>query len=130
MAEQLIIYQKFYDLVVWLYPVINRIPKSHRLVLGKHLEELCISILLLLIKANKARGQIRITLQSNISDEMDCLRILIRLTKDLKFMSVKQYAMAAEKLNEIGRILSGWIKPQETIEVKKEVKQQKQPTLL
>ena len=70
MAEQLIIYQKFYDLVVWLIPVINKIPKSHRLVLGKHLEELCILILLLLVKANKSKGQTRAVLQLNISDDL------------------------------------------------------------
>ena len=110
MSGQLIIYQKFYDLVVWLYPVINRIPKSHRLILGKHLEELCISLLLLIIKANKARSHARIELQSTISDELDCLRILIRLTKDLRFMSVKQYTLAAEKVNEIGRMLASWMK--------------------
>lgn len=113
MTEQLIIYQKFYDLVVWLVPVINRIPKNHRLVLGKHQEELCITILLLLIKANKARGQARAAIQADISDELDCLRILIRLNKDLRFMSVKQYALAAEKLNEIGRIMSGWVQSNE-----------------
>lgn len=121
MAEQLIIYQKFYDLVVWLFPVINRIPKNHRLVLGKHMEELCITILLLLIKANKSRGQARIAMQFNISDELDCLRILIRLNKDLRFMSIKQYSLAAEKLNEVGRIMSGWV---QSNEAKKEVSQQ------
>lgn len=110
MAEQLIIYQKFYDLVVWLIPVINKIPKSHRLVLGKHMEELCILILLLLVKANKSTGQTRTAMQINISDELDSLRILIRLNKDLRFMSIKQYSSAAEKLNEIGRMLSGWMK--------------------
>jgi len=41
------------------------------------------------IKANKARGQSRLPLQLQVSDELDCLRILVRLTKDLRFMSVK-----------------------------------------
>lgn len=120
MSGQLIIYQKFYDLVVWMFPVINRIPKNHRLILGRHLEELCITILLSLIKANKSRGQIRTILQFNISDELDSLRILVRLNKDLRFMSVKQYTFAAEKLNELGRMMSGWVKHQE---VQKDIQQ-------
>lgn len=110
MAEQLLIYQKLYDTILWLYPCINRIPKSHRLVLGRHIEQLSITLLLLVIKANKTRGQERFTLQEQISDELDCLRILIRLTKDLRFMSVKQYAFAADKLNELGRMMTGWVK--------------------
>jgi len=110
MLERLFIFQKTYDLLLWLYPVINRIPKSHRLVLGRNLEELAISLLLLIIKANKARGNTRTALQLKISDDLDCLRILIRLTKDLRFMSIKQYAMGAEKINEISRMLSAWMK--------------------
>jgi len=110
MCEKLLIFQKTYDFLLWLYPIINRIPKSHRLVLGRHLEELAISLLFLVIKANKARGQNRLPIQLQVSDELDCLRILIRLTKDLRFMSVKQYTTGAEKINEIGRMLSAWMK--------------------
>ena len=45
MSEKLLIFQKSYDLALWLYPTINRIPKSHRLVLGRHLEELLLRFL-------------------------------------------------------------------------------------
>jgi hypothetical protein len=110
MCEKLLIFQKTYDFLLWLYPIINRIPKSHRLVLGRHLEELAISLLIFVVKANKARGQSRLSLQLQVSDELDCLRILVRLTKDLRFMSVKQYTTGAEKINEIGRMLSAWMK--------------------
>lgn len=110
MCEKLLIFQKTYDLLLWLYPVINRIPKSHRLVLGKELEQLGITLLVTMIKANKARGTTRTTLQLQISDDLDSIRILIRLTKDLKLMSIKQYAMGAERINEIGRMLTAWMK--------------------
>lgn len=110
MAGQLLIYQKIYDLVLWLYPAINRIPKSHRLVLGRYLEEVSIQILVLVIKANKKRDKERVSLREKISEMLDILRILIRLTKDRKFMSIKQYVFAVEKINEIGRMLNAWMK--------------------
>ena len=110
MYEKLLIFQKTYDLLLWLYPIINRIPKSHRLVLGRSLEELALSLLILIIKANKARGHARTSLQLQISDDLDSLRILIRLTKDLRFMSIRQYTIGAEKTNEIGRMLNSWMK--------------------
>jgi len=110
MQEKLLIFQRTYDFLLLLYPVINRIPKSHRLVLGRNLEEIGISLLVFIIKANKVRGRPRTELQLTISDNLDSLRILIRLTKDLKFMSIKQYMLAAEKMNEIGRMLYSWMK--------------------
>jgi len=108
MPGQLIIFQKLYDLVVEMYPIINRIPKSHRMVLGKHLEDNCIVLLLLVTKANQAKDTNRRVLQDQICDNLESLRILIRLTKDLKFLSINQYALLEGKLNEIGKMLYCW----------------------
>lgn len=110
MENKLILFQKLYDLVLWLYPLVNRFPKHQRSVLGRQIEELAIAMLLTIVSANKAKGTKRQRLQQTLSDELDSLRILIRLAKDLRFMSVKQYAYCAEKLNEVGKILSGWSK--------------------
>ena len=113
--EKLVIFQKIYDFLLWLYPLVNKIPKSHRLVLGRIIEEEGIKILLLSIQANKIRDETRKIVQIQISDELDKLRILIRLTKDLRFMSITQYQHAAEKINEIGKILYGWMNPKKTV---------------
>ncbi|MBW7944563.1 diversity-generating retroelement protein Avd [Patescibacteria group bacterium] len=110
MSEQLLIYQKSYDLIVHLYPLVNRIPKFHKQVLGREIEHTSVVLLTLILKANNARGPDRHRLQERISEQLDCLRILVRLTKDLKFMSVKQYTTTAERINEIGKMLSGWMK--------------------
>jgi hypothetical protein len=107
-SEKLLIFQKTYDFILWFYPIINRIPKSHRLILGRQMEELAISLLILVIRANKTKDQDRLILQLKISDDLDCLRILVRLTKDLHFMSILQYQHTAERLNEIGKMLYGW----------------------
>ncbi len=109
-AEKLIVFQKSYDFLLWLYPLINRIPKHHRTVLGRQIEELGISILLHVLSSNIAQGAKRKALQLLISEELDKMRILLRLCKDLRFISIKQYMYAAERVNEIGKILSGWMR--------------------
>jgi hypothetical protein len=108
MTEQLILFQKLYDLVIAMYPVINHIPKSHRMVLGRHLEDSCIVLLLLVVKANKTKDANRKLLQDKISDDLDSLRIMVRLIKDLRFLSIKQYANLVERLNEIGKMVYCW----------------------
>lgn len=111
MAEQFLIFQKIYDLIISLYPIINHIPKSHRMVLGKNLEETSILLLTQVLKANKAVGYPRKVLQGQISEEVDSLRILVRLAKDLHFLSIKQYTDLCEKINEIGKMVYCWSKP-------------------
>ena len=109
-ADNLIIFQKTYNFIKEIYPVINNFPKSHRQVLGKYIEEICIQLLIQIIKANKLRDIQRLRLQDNISDQLDSLRILIRLSKDLKFISIKGYLKLEEKLNEISKMIYGWSK--------------------
>ncbi|MBI2325850.1 diversity-generating retroelement protein Avd [Candidatus Collierbacteria bacterium] len=107
--EKFILHQKTYDFILYLYPIINRLPKNHRLILGRKLEELALDLLMSLMKANKAREEKRKRLQLETSDTLDYLRIVLRLAKDTRLISVKQYAHSAEKLNEIGRMLSSWM---------------------
>lgn len=107
--EKFVLHQKIYDFTLWIYPLINRLPKNHRLILGRKLEELTLSLLLSLMKANKARGSERKQLQNESSDTLDYLRIMLRLSKDTRMVSVKQYLVSVELLNEIGRMLTSWI---------------------
>ncbi|MDD2647095.1 MAG: diversity-generating retroelement protein Avd [Patescibacteria group bacterium] len=108
MLQSLPIFQKIYDLILWLHPVINKFPKSQRFVLGQQIENTILEVLKTIIQANAERNKTAYLKQASI--DLDKLRILIRLSKDLKFVSLKQYSLTAEKINEIGKMLGGWLK--------------------
>lgn len=108
MFEQLPIFEKTYQIIRWLYPTINKFPKSQRFVLGQQIENSALSILTGIIAANGERD--KVPALKRVSASLDTLRILIRLSKDLEFISVKQYVFAAERVNEIGKMLGGWMK--------------------
>jgi four helix bundle protein len=108
MFEQLPIFEKTYKLILWLYPTINKFPKSQRFVLGQQIENTALSILSGIIFANGERD--KLPALKRVSALLDTLRILIRLAKDLEFISVRQYAFSAERVNEVGKMLGGWIK--------------------
>ncbi|OGM90604.1 hypothetical protein A2755_03555 [Candidatus Wolfebacteria bacterium RIFCSPHIGHO2_01_FULL_48_22] len=108
MLQNLVIYQKTYDLLLWLYPVVNKFPKSQRFVLGQHIENKALDLLQLLIRAQAAMD--KKTYLRGISIALDELRTLVRLAKDLKFMQLKQYEQAADRLNEIAKLLCGLMK--------------------
>ena len=42
--------------------------------------------------------------------KIDVLRVLIRLAKEIKALDNKKYLISQECLDEIGRMLGGWIK--------------------
>lgn len=108
MFQDLVIFQKIYDLILWMYPLINKFPKKQRFVLGQQLENTLLGILKGIIQANQERDKSIILKQ--VSIELDKIRILYRLAKDLTFISIRQYQLGAEKINEVGKILGGWIK--------------------
>jgi four helix bundle protein len=108
MLDDLIIYQKTYDLILWFFPIINKFPKKQRFVLGQQIENELLEIIKDIISANNERNKTEIL--KRISVRLDTLRILVRLAKDLRFFSIKHYENAAVKINEIGKLLSGWMK--------------------
>jgi len=108
MFQNLKIFEKTYELILWIYPAVNRFPKTQRFVLGQQVENTVLNLLKLIIQANAERNKLPYLKQLSI--ELDKLRILVRLSKDLRFLSIKQYEFAVNKINEIGKMLGGWIK--------------------
>lgn len=102
------IFEKTYELLLWLFPHINKFPKHQRYVLGQQLQNTALTLLLGIVWANQMPVKLPHLLE--MSRELDKLRILLRLAKDLRFISIRQYQFAAELCNEVGRMLGGWIK--------------------
>lgn len=106
--NDLVIFQKTYDLILWSYPVINQFPKNQRFVLGQQIENILVGTLKKMIHANKERGEKRMEIIKEISINIDELFILFRLSKDLRMMSIKRYGISAEKINEVAKLFGGW----------------------
>ena len=106
--NNLIIYQKIYDLVLYTFPIIGRFPKSQKFVLGQQIENCLLEIGKLIIYANKLKDK-KFKLYE-IDIELEKLRFLIRLAKDLKFISIDRYGNFCKLVDEVGRLLGGWLK--------------------
>lgn len=109
MISDLIVFQKTYDFLLWVKPTVQRFAKVHKYSLGVELERETIQLLRQIIQANMCRAD----KHQRIADciiRYETIKIYIRLSKDFKLLSVKQYEYSATKLNEIGRLLGGWYK--------------------
>jgi len=102
------IFQKVYDLILWSHPIISRFPKNERFVLGQRMEKLLMDILNNVLIINKEIEEEKQKQMKDLSHNLDKLMIMWRLSKDLKFTSIKRYGFVAEKINEIGKMITGW----------------------
>ena len=107
-ATELIVITKTYDLIVWVVNHTSRFPRHHRHVLGVRIEQVLYDILELLIEAKYSK-QRRSPLETT-NRKLETLRFLLRLAKDLKCLELSSYGFGAKAVDEIGRLVGGWLR--------------------
>ena len=100
--------EKMYPFMLWLIPTVGKFPRSQKFALGDRIQSTALDVLEGLIEASYRRDRQQLLVQVNRGVEK--LRILIRLASDLRCMDVRRYEFAARALDEIGRMVGGWIK--------------------
>lgn len=104
------IVQKVYDFYRELYQICAQIPKPDRYTLGEKIEKTTLDMLEDLISASHKIKQEKMDYLSKAATKLDLLKLLLRLGEDTKAIPIKRYLILIEKLQEIGRMLGGWIK--------------------
>ena len=102
------IFVKYYDLMLWLIPRTLAFPKSQRGVLARQIQGELFRTHEMLVEAG-THDQPRPFL-SEVDRGLTRLRAYLRLSRDLRLLSVGQYEHAARLVAEVGRLLGGWIK--------------------
>ena len=110
--RDLLIYQKYMDLVEHSYGMIRKFPKSEKFSLAAHIKDSMFDTLRYILRANKIYGNTnrRLDLLNTIDAEIQLQKIFVRIAHSNKYISSKQYMNWSKMLDEIGRILGGWIK--------------------
>ena len=104
------IIQKCYDLITWYIPILNRLPRDHRFMLGERIIAGLYTLLEELILARYATDKLARLQQLN--GKLDILRYQTRLLLDFQLISSARFEFAASAINEIGKDLGGWIRQQ------------------
>ncbi len=106
--EELPIIRSWYEFSVWLIPKTAKFPREHRFSLGDRIERLMYEVLELLIRARFSKP--RRPLLEKVNVELEILRFQLRMAKDLTCLPVKSWGQAAEKINEVGKQVGGWMR--------------------
>ena len=101
---------KLYDVISWLLGRVEKFPRSQKFTLGDRIVNLALDMLELLIEATYTRDRLPLLRKANV--QLEKLRFLIRLCHDFKLLSAKQYAYISNEINEVGKLIGGWIRSQ------------------
>jgi hypothetical protein len=115
--QDLPIIQKTYDLIKWYVPILNRLPRDHRFLLGNRIITSLYELLETLITVRYQRQKLAQLIALN--SKLDILRHQTRLLLDFELIPAHRYQYAGQLINAIGTDLGGWIKQQ---------RQREQPT--
>ncbi len=105
------IFVKTYDFLLWLIPTTLKFPKSQRFLLAERLSKMALDFYDLILEA--ALEPERQTERLNEADKaLTKIRLYVRLSHDLKCISLGQLEHAARLMDELGRLIGGWKRKQ------------------
>lgn len=84
--------------------------RSEKYTLGEKIKNLIIELLVIAMKSALSPKNKKLPLLNKIDNKIFILKTLIRLSKETKSLDIKKYILLEEKLQEIGRMLGGWMK--------------------
>jgi four helix bundle protein len=105
------IFTKTYDLLQWLIPKTTKFAREYRFSLALPIQEHAFAVQRHLVQAAKVQHKEDIIYFLNQADvELTMLRYKIRLSRDLNLLTGKGYEQASRLMDEVGRLLGGWMK--------------------
>jgi len=104
------IFQKTYDFYKLIQEYSPNVPKMERYTLWQKIGTIGIEMIESLLTVNHLGGSEKLSLMNKMSVKVDLLRVFIRLAYETKAINNKRYMVLQEVLDEIGRMLGGWIK--------------------
>jgi hypothetical protein len=102
--------EAMYQFLLWLVPALDKFPRSQKFILGDRIETAALDVLDALIAATYTRGRDTLLADANLG--LERLRFFMRLSHELRLIDTRRYERAARGIDEIGRLVGGWVKAQ------------------
>jgi hypothetical protein len=104
------LFVKTHDFLLWLVRHTQRFPKNLRHTYTHKLEATALEFQEAILMGNAERGEGRSRWLIRADGRLVCLRALLRLAYALELLGGNQVKHAAERVDELGRLLGAWRK--------------------
>lgn len=113
MPSEMIIFTRTFDLLHWLLPKSEQLPKSYRSTVTQRLMDAALDFQEALLEAQAYTHKVRLRHLRHADAHLNKLRVYLRLIFQWQWISLGQYEHVSRMVVEIGRLLGGWIKQTE-----------------
>lgn len=109
-SEQLVIYQKYMDLIYYTELITEKFPKVSKMDLVPSIKNTTYEGMKCIIKAYKLYDKKdKLYYLNELDINLKYLKVLIRVSNHKKYINLRNYEAWSRKLNSIGIYLGGWI---------------------
>lgn len=105
------LYHALYKLVKYLYDIVHNMPREFKYAIGQDIINIAWQCLDKALKCSYAAGTEKAENIKDLSLLFDCLKFRLRMASEIGAFSEGSFAHLQENyLNEIGKMLGGWLK--------------------
>lgn len=109
--SNLLIYQKYTDVIEYGYNLLKKYPKTEKYGLNSEIRKSMFQTIRLILYANKISNKYnKLDTINKIDAEIASQKFFVRFSYKSKYISHNNYYEWSKRLDEIGKILGGWIK--------------------
>jgi len=101
--------QKSKDLYHLWYSCFKSLPKEHRFSLGVKIDNIYIEVIEAVSGALYANKEEKVLYIKTAIRKIDALKLMFLILWETKSFDNKKYIAISEKIDEIGRMLGGWL---------------------
>ncbi|MFP4457914.1 MAG: four helix bundle protein [Clostridia bacterium] len=107
--NKLIVYRKTETLLNKIYPALINFPKAEKFCLCQTIKQNFFDLLKYILLGNSVKSK-RLTYLQQADGHLQTLKVLIRLSHNLRYISNGFYKEVSLELTEINKLLSGYIR--------------------
>ncbi len=106
--DQLPVFKKSYDLLLAVYETAGMFGREFKYTLGENMKKESLALIVCIYKANSLAS--RAPQISEAKEHLEIIRLHVRISKDLKQMTLKKMIFLNEFIESISKQLTGWEK--------------------
>ncbi len=104
------IIENWYAFIKYLFPIIKKLPRDQKFLLGDRIQNSALDILNLFIRAYYTPKNKKTDILAEINIRLEQMRFLNRLTFESGYYNSDRYKYISEQLQAIGKQNGAWLK--------------------